>query len=372
MSTNKYKKFSFNVSNYAKKYKDLRKIKKVIHFHADHFEPFMSSGRIKTEEEVLSFSKKMMSCEHSKNISLHYIFPFGRSLVGEERSDNEYHGVDGDEFLFSVKKDMRNVKHLLSVIKTCEFDLQFHIHHERFTKNDFYKKRKVEKGNEKVFDFISKRSTYKMDSMRFEKSIHLYKEYFKKLGGIDIDKWTFVHGMWALNGSDPEICNISDEIVILQRNGCVADLSFPAGRGHCNPTLYDVPTIIRPLDKIRSYDSKESIIGPWDGNVVTDGFLIWASKNKATTYSLDYYGKKIESLIPPEKRVIKWLENSPVINNTLYIKTHAHSANREYIEREFPLTTDYAKKCFYILEESCQKNKIKVEYSNPTNLFIKE
>jgi hypothetical protein len=44
----------------------------------------------------------------------------------------------------------------------------------------------------------------------------------------DKPQFAFIHGNWALDNSRPGKCGINDEIAILQRNGCYADLTFPS------------------------------------------------------------------------------------------------------------------------------------------------
>jgi hypothetical protein len=352
----------FNVGSYLKKLKSSRGIKKVVHVHSDHFEPFMSAQRMGKEDELNFFFNKMKENPWSEKMSLNYIFPLGRTVVGKERNNSEHFGAENDKFLFYLNKNDDYLYKFFDIINKNNMDMQLHIHHERFTKNDFYENRPVEPGNESVFNFISKESTHDLDSKRFEFTVKLYKDMFLKYGGIEKDKWTFVHGCWALNGSDPEICKISDEIEILHRNGCVADFSFPAGRSHCNPKLFSSPTIVKPANMIRSYDCKENILMEWDGNKVSEGFLVWASENSASIYSLDFYGKKTSDLISPDKRVIRWFKHSPIINNTLYIKTHSHSAHRHYINTEFPLSSEYAKTVFFLLENACTENNVDLEY----------
>jgi hypothetical protein len=356
--------FMINLNNYCYKLKKERGFDKIIHIHADHFEPFMSSERMSSDEEFSNFFMEMKKNPWSSNMSLNYIFPLGRTIVGQEKSGCEHFGAPGDDFLFSLTKKDDFLYRFFENINKNNMDMQFHIHHERFTNNDFYKSRKVEVGNEHVYDFIKNKSTKKMDSARFEFTIKLYKELFKRYGGIEKTKWTFVHGCWALNGSDPEICKISDELVILKNNGCVADLSLPAGRSHCDSTIYDIPTIINPCDEIMCYNNPKNILKSWDGKSVNQGVLVWASGNKGSIYSMDFYGKSTSSLIDPKKRVVRWLKNSPVINNTLYIKTHAHSAHRYYINKEHPLSSSYAKSAFEGLIDACKFSKVDIGFAS--------
>ncbi len=55
------------------------------------------------------------------------------------------------------------------------------------------------------------------------------------------DHWAFVHGNWALDNSrvyqGRDMCGVDDEISILQRLGCYADLTFPAMGQTAQPSL---------------------------------------------------------------------------------------------------------------------------------------
>ena len=70
-------------------------------------------------------------------------------------------------------------------------------------------------------------------------------------------QWFFVHGLWALQGSDENVCRISDEIGILMREGCKGDFTFPAGRVTLYPKI-EIPYFCDAIDRIRGYDGSPS------------------------------------------------------------------------------------------------------------------
>ena len=152
---------------------------------------------------------------------------------------------------------------------------------------------------------------------------------------IPLDRWFFVHGMWALNGSDADVCTITDEMQRLQRLGCLGDFSFPAGRPHCDPR-YTEPVFVRPVEGLKAYDMPEADAVPAYGNpaaAAAGKFFIWSSAIKATASSIDYYSPEVRRRC---EDVGGWAEEiidkSVLKDGTLFVKTHAHSMYSEYFE----------------------------------------
>ena len=356
-----------------KKIVDKRKIKKIFFFHTDHFEPHGSAAkRMETEDEFVLFLKKMCGVNHGRKMSLHSTMPIYRQTGRSHKvKDDRYFCAENDKFEFGIRK--RHLESLrewyFPLIREYNMDHQCHIHHERFTMNSepLY----MSTGWGKLLH--SSENSLEKDSHRFDNYIHNFKKIQHELGARDFNEWTFIHGCWALNGSDDKVCKISDEIKILRKHGCLADFSFPAGRRHCDPKFFDIPYVIKTVDKIQSYNRKENMIRPWDGKAkIRQGeFMIWASGNSSSTYSLDFYTRSLDH-IPKNSRISRWLKSSPIINNSLYVKTHAHSADRFYINKKiWPLNNPYINSLFELLEKFCEKNNIDIEYTNPTEMLFK-
>ena len=80
-------------------------------------------------------------------------------------------------------------------------------------------------------------------SSEFERDLKMALAEFMKAGAITDQSdsgphFAFIHGNWTLdNSGSPHTCGISDEISILMRNGCYADLTFPALGNKAQPHM---------------------------------------------------------------------------------------------------------------------------------------
>jgi hypothetical protein len=70
---------------------------------------------------------------------------------------------------------------------------------------------------------------------------------------VPLEQWALIHGKWALNGSDRNVCTIDDELSRLKVLGCWGDFTFPAGRRHCTPR-WNAPFTVRPMTASKAYD----------------------------------------------------------------------------------------------------------------------
>ncbi len=72
-----------------------------------------------------------------------------------------------------------------------------------------------------------------------EEKLNKCKELFSQHGGlITCEKdpevtYGFIHGMFALDNSNPKHCGVNDELQILRRTGCYADFTFPTTLKAC-------------------------------------------------------------------------------------------------------------------------------------------
>ena len=127
---------------------------------------------------------------------------------------------------------------------------------------------------------------------------------------------------------------VEDEIAILMRHGCFGDFTFPAGRGHCNPTSIEAPYTCLPAHGPKAYDlpaADPQAIVRGGQHLRSDRFFIWNSPIKAVHSSLDYYHEPNRVLFrTPERLVTEWLEKSVLLDGTLFIKTHSHSLEPTY------------------------------------------
>jgi hypothetical protein len=346
-----------------------RGIKKIYYFHVDHFEPFTGGSRVDNISGIRNFIKRTKSFNHSKKMSLFIPIPYGRILGTDNVSDAEVFSFDNDLVSFYIKNSSaQKTKESIKMLYENGYDIHIHIHHERWTSNDL----DISKFSE--LDLPMRRYVLNdgktNDSVRFKNHLELCLDFIKDIIP-DFNSWGFVHGCWALNASDPEICNIDDEIIILKNAGCIGDFSFPAGRKRCDPEI-ESPFTIKPIAAKRSYDkpaSKQRVVGKDLGAFNKDRFLIWSSKIKHRHTSLDYYSDAIKkNLSNPNLIINNWLENAPVIDGNLFIKTHSHSMDLRYWENYndpiIPITSTNINKAFAILNNICNKTKTTLEFSN--------
>ncbi len=57
------------------------------------------------------------------------------------------------------------------------------------------------------------------------------------LDGARVVRYAFIHGNWALDGSDLRYCAVNDELTILRETGCYADFTFPAYMNRSQPVV---------------------------------------------------------------------------------------------------------------------------------------
>jgi len=165
--------------------------------------------------------------------------------------------------------------------------------------------------------------------------------------------------MWALNASDTRICGIENEIELLMAHGCWGDFTFPAGRQHCDPTIHEAPYTCKPISAVKAYDDPRCSPLPLrrgGSALAPDRFLIWNSRAKHSVCSLDCYTPEDAARLDDTAHIVStWLNDCPIIDDTLYIKTHAHSMDARYYAEghEMPLASSRVCGLFDLLRRSC-------------------
>ncbi len=304
-----------------------RQIRSVYYFHADHFEPWSRGVNEKTARGVERMREMSAASPFGRKMSLFYC-PFvpynvdvtlGKSATG--------HRVEGDAVVFGSRsadqeKLARDV--IRPLVTDDQHEMHLHVHHEFWTCND-------SDFDGPVSRWVNANSTAELDEKRLDLGFRLFKEVVSKDIGAPFERWGFVHGNWALAGSDPLICKIENELSMIMRHGGFGDFSFPAGRGYCDPNL-TVPFTCLPIDVKRAYDDPASDPRPIGSGALKPGrFFIWNSPIKANFSSIDYYSASNRELFKDSARVVsEWLTGSVSFGGDLFIKTHAHSMKWEY------------------------------------------
>jgi hypothetical protein len=309
-----------------------RDVRQIVYFHCDHFEPwrgFKGDVSERNVADILEFLRVLEGVDYARKLTLFYkCHNTIRASTGPQQMR-----AQGDEIGFSIpsartiniaRGAMEHIAHRTG------HEIQVHYHHEFFTSNDKYCMSIPE-----TRDFFQKRNTPELDRARWDVGLALALETIRLEANIPLKNWFFVHGMWALNASDREVCTITDEIARLQKFGCLGDFSFPAGRPHCDPN-YEEPIFVRPVTGPRAYDLPEAEAEAAYGNAAAarDGkFFIWSSAIKANGSSIDYYAQQVRQRC---EDVAGWgeemVEKSLLKDGTLFIKTHAHSMYIDYYD----------------------------------------
>lgn len=301
-----------------------RGVAKVFYFHADHFEPWGSGLNEKTARAAEHFAQQTRNSPYAAKLSLFYSTHVPHRLEFGGTDLPEARRATGDSVVFyqrSPQQDELATNAIRPLIADGQHEMHLHVHHEWWTRNDSHL-------DSPVSHWVNAHSTGALDEQRLDLFFSLATSQIAKEIGAPFPRWGFVHGNWALAGSDRRICQIQNELSMIMRHGGFGDFTFPAGRAVCDPHI-ETPFTCRPLDLARAYDLAEADPSPvsHDTRIMQpERFFIWNSKIKADYASLDYY-------YPPNRDRFKntdlmvdnWLKNSVVIGDCLFVKTHAHS-----------------------------------------------
>lgn len=306
-----------------------RGIRSVYYFHADHFEPWSGGIDEKNARGIERMAEMSRTSPFGSKLSLFYspFVPYMLDVDGAIGKGGSR--VDGDAVVFgrrSASQEKIAADVIRPLITANQHEFHLHVHHEFWTRND-------SKFDKPVSNWVNANSTAELDRDRLDLFFRLCIEVIKAELGGGFDRWGFVHGNWALAGSDPLICTLENELSMIMRHGGFGDFSFPAGRGYCDPRL-ETPFTCLPLDFKRAYDdplSDPRPIGAGTRALRSDRFFIWNSPIKASASSIDYYTKaKRDSFQDPMRILGEWLRGSVQFGDDLFIKTHAHSMKWEY------------------------------------------
>ncbi len=336
-------------------------VRRFVHFHTDHWEPFISNwdnwGEAASEnaKRILDFISETNNHPYFDKMTLFYNHPirtFSTNTI--DKKTNDLLGFEPqnrpfwDRYVHAVRKCAEESAH----------EFQVHIHHNGITKGDYFKFSHL--------DWPDDQDAGKRDSERLERFIKETLLDMRKVTGLELETWHFIHGLWALNGSDSRVCNVSNEIEILMRNGCVGDFSMPAGRRMVDSTIRTPHTVI--VNNVpKGYDMPEAKIRLIGEELGGDEkrFLIWNQDIPFTHCSLDYLGSEsiIKALKDWKETLMIWIKNSPVIGDTAFVKTHAHSMNRNYWSEEvFRIyNSPEVLNLFETLEKICDESSVSYE-----------
>lgn len=145
-------------------------------------------------------------------------------------------------------------------------------------------------------------------------------------------RWAFIHGNWSLANGRPDgrWCGVDDELLVLHRLGCYADLTFPSAPDPCQPDK--VNQIYWPtgdLSQRRSYEHGERArVGTHfdDRLLMITGPLALARKGLGMRLE---NGALTGNDPPTAARVATWIKQGIHIEGRpewVFVKVHTHGA----------------------------------------------
>lgn len=301
-----------------------RGIERVVHFHTDHFEPTTGASI----DCVRRYLEAAATRPFAARGSLFY-------LLEAFRFDEA-----ADAFVATERHDEDIATRAQLILAGA--DVHVHIHHEGWAASPWPPEPT-------------------RDAVRLDRYLSLLNEAW-----LLPKRWGFIHGKWALNGSDPDVCCIADEIQILMKHGGVADFSFPAGRGYCDP-LIKHPLDIRPISAVRSYDDDEADPKEVTGVVRPGHFLVWNSRAIFPRLSLEHVCQA-----PAAAPIVAtWLDDCPVIGVTLYVRTFCHAMNPAFWKpgAVTPMLTPRVAEVFAGLERACDEAGVPLAYQTASEVL---
>lgn len=343
-----------------------RGVRRMVYFHCDHFEPWRDERGTISERnaaDVREFAEVTSKLEYARRLTLFYKCHVPTTMSSSPRSwfaegDGLGFQYPTDEHFAITGSAMRHIAH------ETGHEIQVHVHHEYYIGNDKY-----------CFiptwsrSFFEQLNTPELDQLRFKLGLELTLKTIRREADIPLARWMFVHGTWALNASDPDVCSITNEIELLQQYGCLGDFTFPAGRRHCDPD-YTEPVFVRPFTAPKGYNLKGAQAEPAFGNAgaaMAEKFFIWASVIKAGGSSIDHYWDWVRKR---SEDVGGWaldiVENSVVRGDTLFFKTHSHSMYMDYFDGDATPVHPHAypgvRNLFGVILQAASEANVAVDY----------
>lgn len=344
-----------------------RGVERLAYFHCDHFEPWRwspdeSSVSAANADAVEAFVEETSRIPYARRLTLFHKSPLNTKLAGRRRTLT----LPGDELGFPKLRESEWEAHVraMGAIARSEHEIQVHIHHERFTRNEDYSTSPERPENEKFRDFLTNRTTPEMDEARLRFHIELTLKLFRKATGLPFQRWLFVHGMWSLNGSDRDFCTVDGELLLLRRLGCLGDFTFPAPRLHCNPAS-DRPYLVKPIRAPKAYDHPDAHRKPADGRPAKRRFFVWSTVVSPNYCSIDTVSRSFAKLAEdPDRWASGLMDGAVEQGGAIYAKTHAHSMMGAYFDGPrpvYPHTNPGVARLFERLMEGAERAGLRFE-----------
>ncbi len=212
--------------------------------------------------------------------------------------------------------DEPHIEQLCKLVRAGHGDIEIHLHHD---------------------DDCSSRLTDLLEQYR----LVLHQRH----GLLSVDsqgqiRYGFIHGNWSLDNSHPDgkWCGVNDELTVLMRTGCYADLTMPAAPHAAqtrtiNGIYYAVDDPKRPKSHDRGIAAKVGTSPPKESLLMIQGPLSVAIEagNGLPKIRLEN-GNLAASQPPTPKRIQRWMQAGVSITGRpewLFIKLHTHGAQED-------------------------------------------
>ena len=162
--------------------------------------------------------------------------------------------------------------------------------------------------------------------------------WFEKFGAFRVygprgeTRFAFIHGNWALDdsrewktGSGRQRCGVPLEITFLQRQGCYADLTFPAFGTTAQPAKINSIYYAEDTPERKSYNhGKDAEVGDGGGS----GLLLLEGPLGVDVRSLGFeYGAVEDYALPTPRRIEAWIDTDVHVKGRpewIFVKVYSH------------------------------------------------
>lgn len=147
-------------------------------------------------------------------------------------------------------------------------------------------------------------------------------------------KYAFIHGDWALaNSRNGLFCGVNNELEILCKTGCFADLTFPSPFIECNPSQINSIFYAKDIpNKLKSYNKgiRVKVLGKTQGDLMIIQGPLSPYFKYYRPWSYRVYGELIPLTTQAHKRRIDiWVRTGICVEGKedwIIIKAHMHGA----------------------------------------------
>ncbi len=286
---------------------DRRGIVRVAHCHADHWEPEDVAKRLGPAADIALWLER---CRPARPTL--FVKPPLTFRLDETAEIGMRLGLGSSAEIEAI---------YLRTLVAGGVGVGVHVHHEAWTVNTLTR---LSPGQRVLHDLATRQNSPELDAERMRAMVVGTLDWLRSTTGRALQEWSFVHGCWAFGASDPEICQLRDELPLLYALGCRADFSFPAGRRYCDPP-WSRPKWVTPAVGERAFELGD----PQDAHS-SGRMLVWASHTDGWWCGLDTYSDDSRRLMESEGKLERYLAICPVIDGTAYVKTCGHGMNAHY------------------------------------------